>query len=139
MNLTVITPVTNAQLNSIIILAEKKFSAQTGDVIATMSYETRGTFVLNPPWTSGDYDRETLETTFKTIVNALGENVHTKDFILEFLPDGSVGYTVTQESYGFAKDVQSLLQSNTTNNAILEEVQKTIAAVTGVMFFSFYL
>ena len=132
-NFRVTGPVSDEQLDVIIALAEEKFNALPGDVSATVTYETSGTLVLTPPWTSGVYDEESLEQTLKTaIANALGDSVHPKDIVLEFLPDGSVGYTVTQESFGSAEAVQNLLQDALTSSTILAEVQKTIAEMTGV-------
>ena len=132
-NFTVTGPVSDEQLNVIIALAEKKFNALPGDVSATVIYETSGTLVLTPSWTSGAYDQETLEKTLKTaIANALGDSVHPKDIVLEFLPDGSVGYTVTQETFGSAEAVQNMLQDALTSSTILDVVQKTIAEITGV-------
>ena len=131
MNKEVVTSLTDEELADMISLAENAFGVFPGSVEAEVTYDITGSVTLT---TNDDYSEEEMISALQeSIADVL--NVHASDVIVEIDPEtGIATYTISSATAEEALVLQSVLQEESTNDAISMGVSETIPAVQDVTF-----
>ena len=120
---------TSEQLDEIIKTTEEAFDIYPGNVEASVTYDISGTIDIT---TDRDVNNEELIEALKTsIANSL--NIHESDVSVSIDPEtGIVSYEIRSDSVEAATQLQELLQTQNTNDAISAAVSRSVPGVTNV-------